>query len=128
MEFKVGDMVSRINGSFGGVTIGEIKEIINIDWLGGLRLKGDEVFTYSPENFELVDVEEKLADVERTVYYYDVSGDRLKVYLTPWKGQLDLVSYYSGQPTLISFDNSKDVLDLAHDLLRMGLEMKRGGF
>ncbi len=128
MEFKIGDLVRRINDSFGDVLVGDIKEIVAINATGGLSLKGDEFWTYSPENFELVDVEEKLADVERTVYYYDVSGDRLKLYLTPWKGQLDLVSYYSGQPTLISFDNSKDVLDLAHDLLRMGLEMKRGGF
>ncbi len=128
MEFKIGDLVCRINDSFGDVLVGDIKEIVAINATGGLSLKGDEFWTYSPENFELVDVEEKLADVERTVYYYDVSGDRLKLYLTPWKGQLDLVSYYSGQPTLISFDNSKDVLDLAHDLLRMGLEMKRGGF
>ncbi len=126
MEFKIGDLVCRINDSFGDVLVGDIKEIVAINATGGLSLKGDEFWTYSPENFELVH-QEKLADVERTVFYYDCEGDFLKVHLTV-SGYLDLVSRYEGQTSFISFDNSKDVLDLAHDLLRMGLEMKRGGF
>lgn len=126
MEFKIGDLVRRINKPYGDIFVGDIKEIVAIDAIRGLVLKGDEVWTYSPENFELV-IEEKLADVERTVSYFDCEGDFLKVHLTG-EGYLDLVSRYEGQTSFISFDNSKDVLDLAHDLLRMGLEMKRGGF
>lgn len=55
MKFKVGDKVKRINGNHGGMSIGDIGIIIEIENDGGLRIrKFDTEGTHDNSNFELV--------------------------------------------------------------------------